>query len=120
MSVFVIHDEEVTLRLIESSNNCSGKGLLPGGLAWIWWEVRTNFTAPAKIKWRLRRLREAIEKLESYRFGPAVRARKSRLPSITCQVTRPGMPIARSRNRAISEIANAMSPGMPSKLPITR
>lgn len=94
--------------------------VLPGGLAWIWWEVRTNFTAPAKIKWRLGRLREAIEKLEAYRFAPAVRARKSRLPSITCQVMRPGIPIARSRNRAISEIANAVSPGMPSRLPITR
>jgi hypothetical protein len=94
--------------------------ILPGGLAWIWWEVRTNFAAPAKIKWRLGRLREAIDKLEAYRLAPAVPARKSRFPSITCQVMRPGMPIARSRNRAISEIANAVSPGMPSKLPITR
>jgi len=94
--------------------------VLPGGLAWIWWEVRTNFAAPAKIKSQLERLREAIGKIEPYRFAPAMRSRKSRLPSITCQVMRPGIPIARSRNRAISEIANAVSPGMPSRLPITR
>ena len=94
--------------------------MLSGGLAWIWWEVRTNFTAPGKIKLRLRRLREAIDQLEAYRFAPTVRARKSRFPSITCHVMRPGIPIAKSRNRAISEIANAVSPGMPSKLPITR
>jgi hypothetical protein len=83
---------------------------LPGGLAWIWWEVRTNFTAPTKIKRRLRRLREAIGKLEIYRPALTVRTRKSRLPSMTCHVMRPGIPIARSRNRAISEIANAVSP----------
>ena len=70
--------------------------ILPGGLAWIWWEVRTNFAAPAKIKSQLGRLREAIGKIEPYRFAPAMRSRKSRLPSITCQVMRPGIPIARS------------------------
>ncbi len=36
---------------------------LPGGLAWIWWGVRTNFTNPAQVKRRLGSLRRAILKL---------------------------------------------------------
>src|SRR5438067_11023448 len=36
---------------------------LPGGLAWIWWGVRTNFTNPAKVKRRLANLSRAIAKL---------------------------------------------------------
>ena len=91
---------------------------LPGGLAWIWWEVRTNFTAPAKVKHRLARLRQGLAQLESYRLAPAVPTRKRCLPSINCHATRPGIPIARSRQRAINEIANAASPGIPSRWPI--
>ena len=37
---------------------------LPGGLAWIWWGVRTNFTNPAKVKRRLAKLSRAIAKLK--------------------------------------------------------
>ena len=94
--------------------------VLTGGLAWIWWEVRTNFTLPAKVKRRLGQLREAIGGSEIYRSSTADRGRKSRRPSITCQVTRPGIPMIKSRKRAIREIANAVSPGIPRKLPITR
>ena len=32
----------------------------PGGLAWIWWGVRTNFTKPTRVRRRLTRLRNAI------------------------------------------------------------
>jgi len=35
---------------------------LPGGLAWIWWGVRTNFTNLAKVKRRLANLSRAIAK----------------------------------------------------------
>jgi len=93
--------------------------VLPGGLAWVWWEVRTNFAAPAKIKRRLTCLREAISQ-PGYRSVVASRTRKNRLPSITCQAIRPGIPTAKSRKRAINEMANAVTSGMPSSLPITR
>jgi hypothetical protein len=82
--------------------------ILPGGLAWIWWEVRTNFTPPPKIKRRLAHLRQTIDKLEFYRLAAGERARKSRRPSITCQVTSAGTPMIKSRKRAISEIAKAV------------
>lgn len=36
---------------------------LPGGLAWIWWGVRTNFTNPATVKRRLANLTRAISKM---------------------------------------------------------
>jgi len=39
---------------------------LPGGLAWIWWGVRTNFTNPGKVKQRLASLSRAIAKLKFY------------------------------------------------------
>jgi hypothetical protein len=90
--------------------------LLPGGLAWVWWEVRTNFTAPAKITRRLERLRKAIAKLEIYR-AVAERARSKRRPSTNCQRIKPGMPMPSSRMRATSERAKAASPGMPRRLP---
>jgi hypothetical protein len=92
---------------------------LPGGLAWVWWEIRTNFTAPAKIKRRLARLRAAITKLELYR-APTAPARHKRRPSISCQATKPGRPMASSRTRAINDRAKAASPGKPRRLPTTR
>ena len=36
---------------------------LPGGLAWIWWGVRTNFTNPTIVKRRLANLSRAIAKM---------------------------------------------------------
>jgi len=93
--------------------------ILPGGLAWAWWEVRTNFTAPAKVKRRLASLRAAIPKLEIYRAA-AVRARHKRRPSIICHEIKPGMPRASSRTLAINERAKAASPGKPRRLPTTR
>jgi hypothetical protein len=93
--------------------------VLPGGLAWVWWEVRTNFTAPAKMKRRLASLRAAITKLELYR-APTARARHKRWPSISCQATKPGRPMASSRTRAIKDRAKAASPGKPRRLPTTR
>ncbi len=94
--------------------------VLPGGLAWIWWEVRTNFTKPAKVTRRLEKLRTEIRRLGLHRPAPAKRARTKRLPSIHCQVMSPGMPRASSRTLAIKDRAKAVSPGMPSKLPTTR
>lgn len=95
------------------------KLVLPGGLAWVWWEVRTNFTAPARVKRSLAKLRTALLKLEIYRMAVA-RARHKRRPSINCHVIRPGTPNPNSRTRAIKERAKAASPGMPSRLPTIR
>jgi hypothetical protein len=50
--------------------------VLPSGLAWIWWGVRTNFTAPAKMKQRLTSLRRAIGKLKLQRVARPARARQ--------------------------------------------
>jgi len=94
--------------------------VVPKGLALVWWNVRTNFAKSTKVKRRLRDLRKAIEKLELYRTVAAKRVRKRRRASITCQEMSPGMPRASSRTRAIKESANAVSPGIPSRLPTTR
>ncbi len=91
---------------------------LPGGLAWIWWGVRTNFTNPAKVKRRLANLRRAIAKLKFYDAAGSV-GRSKRRPSITCHVTKPGMPKASSRTRAIKERAKALGPSIPRRLPIS-
>ncbi len=90
---------------------------LPGGLAWIWWGVRTNFTNPAKVKQRLANLRRAIAKLKNYDTTSGWRARSNRRPSINCHVIRPGMPKPSSRTRAIKDKAKAVSPGIPRRLP---
>ena len=94
--------------------------VVPKGLALVWWNVRTNFAKSTKVKRRLRDLRKAIEKLELYRTVAAKRVRKRRRASITCQEMSPGMPRASSRTRAIKESANAVSPGIPSRLPTIR
>jgi hypothetical protein len=91
---------------------------LPGGLAWIWWGVRTNFTNPAKVKRRLGSLSRAIAKMKFYDAAGSVRARNKRRPSITCHVTKPGIPKASSRTRAIKERAKALVPSIPRRLPI--
>jgi hypothetical protein len=85
---------------------------LPSGMAWIWWGVRTSFAKPATVKRRLAKLRDVIANLGHHRAIAARRSRHRRRASISCQATRPGMPIAKSRNRAIKEIAKAVSPGM--------
>jgi hypothetical protein len=91
---------------------------LPGGLAWVWWEVRSNFTAPARIKRRLATLRRAISKLEIYRAITArVRARHKWRPSIRCQATKPDTPRLSSRPRAMRDGANAVSPRISRRLP---
>ena len=90
---------------------------LPGGLAWIWWGVRTNFTNPAKVKRRLQNLSRAIAKLKFYEEAGSARARNKRRPSISCQQIRPGMPRASSRTLAIKDRAKAVSPGIPRRLP---
>jgi hypothetical protein len=90
---------------------------LPGGLAWIWWGVRTNFTNPGKVKQRLANLSRAIGKLKVYEEAGSARARNKRRPSISCQKTRPGMPRASSRTLAIKDRAKAVSPGIPRRLP---
>jgi hypothetical protein len=90
---------------------------LPGGLAWIWWGVRTNFTNPAKVKKRLTNLSRAIHKLKLYRADGSVRVRSNRRPSTSCQRIKPGIPIPSSRMRAISDRAKAASPGIPRRLP---
>ncbi len=85
---------------------------LPSGMAWIWWGVRTSFANPAKVKQRLAKLRDLTAHLGYYRAFAAKRARKRRRASISCQEITPGMPITKSRNRAIKEMAKAVSPGM--------
>jgi hypothetical protein len=94
--------------------------VVPTGPALIWWNVRTNFTASAKVKRRFQALRRAIGKLELHRSLAIDSARKRRRPSISCQRTRPGMPTIKSRKRASKDMAKAVSPGMPRRLPTTR
>jgi len=84
---------------------------VPGGIAWIWWGVRTSFSNPAKVKQRLERIRDLTANLEHYRAFAARRVRHKRRASINCQAITPGMPIAKSRKRAIKEMAKAVSPG---------
>jgi hypothetical protein len=93
---------------------------LPGGLAWIWWGVRTNFTNPATVKRRLANLSRAIAKMKFYDGADSARARINRRPSINCQAIKPGTPKPSSRTLAIKDRANAVSPGMPRRLPTTR
>jgi hypothetical protein len=93
---------------------------LPSGMAWIWWGVRTSFANPAKVKRRLEKLRDLTAHLEHYRAFVAKRARQRRRASITCQQMSPGMPSASSRTLAISDRANAASPGMPRRFPTKR
>jgi hypothetical protein len=90
---------------------------LPGGLAWIWWGVRTNFTNPAKVKRRLTNLSRAIVKLKLHEVTAASRPRSKRRPSINCQVIKPGIPKPSSRTLAIKDRAKAVSPGIPRRLP---
>lgn len=89
---------------------------LPGGLAWIWWGVRTNFTYPATVKRRLANLSRAIAKLKLHEAG-SVPARSKRRPSISCQQISPGIPRPSSRTLAIRDSAKAVSPGIPRRLP---
>lgn len=74
---------------------------VPGGLAWIWWGVRTSFARPGTVKRRLEKLRDVIANLEFYRAFAAKRARQRRRASISCQAMTPGIPSASSRTRAI-------------------
>src|SRR5256886_2744204 len=74
---------------------------LPGGLAWIWWGVRTNFTNPANVKQRLRNLSRAIAKSKFYGAAGSARARNKRRPSISCPRIRARMPRTRSLTLAI-------------------
>lgn len=91
---------------------------LPGGLAWIWWGVRTNFTNPGTVKRRLANLSRAIGKTKFYDDETvSARARSKRRPSITCQPIKPGMPKPSSRTLAIKDRAKAVSPGIPRRLP---
>ena len=95
--------------------------VIPSGLALIWWNVRTNFVKSAQTKRRLRELRGAIARLKKRQpLTRGVRARQRRRPSMICHVKSAGMPTAKSRTRAIKEIAKAVSPGMPRRLPTKR
>ena len=89
---------------------------LPGGLAWIWWGVRTNFTNPAQVKRRLASLSRAIPKLRLHEAFAVLDRNKRRL-STNCHRIKPGIPTPSSRMRAMSERAKAASPGMPRRLP---
>lgn len=95
---------------------------VPGGIAWIWWGVRTSFSNPRKVKLRLERIRDATANLRYYRAFVAKRARtrQRRRASINCQVMSPGTPSPISLARAMRERAKAPSPGIPSKFPTTR
>lgn len=94
--------------------------VIPNGLALIWWNVRTNFAKTAKVRRRLGALRNALGKLRLYQLASARRVRQRRRASMTCHVTRAGMPTAKSRMRVMIETAKAVSPGMPRRLPTPR
>jgi hypothetical protein len=85
---------------------------VPNGMAWIWWSVRTSFKNPKKVRTRLAKLRDLTGRLGYYRALAAKRACQRRRSSISCHATTAGMPMAKSRKRAIKERANAVSPGM--------
>jgi hypothetical protein len=85
---------------------------VPSRLAWIWWGVRTSFKNPRKVRTRLAKLRDLTGRLGYYHALAGKRARQRRRASISCQATTPGMPMAKSRQRAIKETAKAASPGM--------
>jgi hypothetical protein len=92
---------------------------VPSGIAWIWWGVRTSFANPAKVKRRLKKIRDLVASLDYYRAFAARRARQRRRASMSCHAISPGIPKINSRTRAIKESAKAASPGIPSKLPTT-
>ena len=84
---------------------------LPGGLAWIWWGVRTNFTNPGIVKRRLANLSRAIGKLKLYdKAVSSARVRSKRRPSTNCQRIKPGIPKPSSRTRAMTDKAKPISP----------
>jgi hypothetical protein len=93
--------------------------ILPGGLGWVWWQVRTDFTPLAKVEERLTALYCVIGQLKIHPATRA-RARQSRRPSIHCQKISPGTPRASSRTRPIKERAKASSPGIPRRPPTKR
>jgi hypothetical protein len=93
--------------------------VVPTGLALVWWNVRTNFSGSAKVNRRFQALRRAIGKLELQRSRAIDSTRKRRRPSISCQRMRAGMPTIKSRKRASKDMAKAVSPGMPRRLPTT-
>jgi len=94
--------------------------VVPTGPALIWWNVRTNFTGSARVNRRFQASRRALGKLEGQRSLAIDSTRKRRRPSISCQRMRPGMPTIKSRKRASKDMAKAVSPGMPRRLPTTR
>ncbi len=94
--------------------------VIPSGLALLWWNVRTNFAKSATVARRLTSLRKAIGQLDLYPLASGARRRQKRRPSKTCQTRSAGTPTAKSRTRASREIAKAVPPGMPSRLPMTR
>ncbi len=107
-------DREVIAQLKQQLN-------LPGGLAWIWWGVRTNFTNPAKVKRQLANLSRAIGKLKLYdKAVSSVRVRSKRRPSINCQMIKPGIPKPSSRTRAMTDKAKPISPHFEGSLAIPR
>lgn len=91
---------------------------LRGGLAWIWWRVRTNCTNPAKVKRRLANLSRAIAQIR-HQEAASARVPSKRRPSITCHPIKPGIPKPSSRTLTIKESARAVSPGIPRRLPTT-
>ncbi len=92
----------------------------PTGLALVWWNVRTNFATSSLVTRRLQSLRRAIDQLALHPSLGLNGASSKRRPSMNCHATMAGTPTSKSRKRAISEMANAVSPGIPSRLPITR
>jgi len=83
---------------------------LPGGLAWIWWGVRTNFTNSGKVKRRLANLRRAIARLKLQQPAGSVRARNERRRSSSGQQIRPGTPRSSSRSPMVKEKAKPVLP----------
>lgn len=94
--------------------------VVPTGPALIWWNVRTNFTVRAKLNRRFQALRRAVGELERHGSLAIDSTRKRRRPSISCQKMRAGTPTIKSRKRASKDMAKAVSPGMPRRLPTTR
>ncbi len=92
----------------------------PRGLAWIWWNVRSNCVGRARIQQRFGELDRALAAgllNRNYREASLNRPRHARRVSIACQVSTPGTPKLSSRRRRIRASVKADAAEMPSNFP---
>lgn len=92
---------------------------VPEGRAKIWWKIRVNFAATARVARKLKRLRRALVQGDCSIAGARERRRSQCLPSAICHAITPGTPNATSLARRISARASAVGASIPSMAPMT-